>query len=140
MDSAAEGGAKQRLGGRDSNPDSQDQNLMSCRWTTPQRDFIVRHHDRREPARHTPRACARLGGGAAGGGDAEHAHRLQAEAELLAAVAGADVQAGELAHALEAVVDRVAVGEQALRGAGDVAVGVEERLDRRTSSVSYCSS
>ena len=26
-----------RLGGRDSNPDSQDQNLMSCRWTTPQR-------------------------------------------------------------------------------------------------------
>jgi hypothetical protein len=24
------------LGGRDSNPDSQDQNLMSCHWTTPQ--------------------------------------------------------------------------------------------------------
>ena len=25
-----------KLGGRDSNPDSQDQNLMSCHWTTPQ--------------------------------------------------------------------------------------------------------
>ena len=28
--------AAARLGGRDSNPDSQDQNLMSCHWTTPQ--------------------------------------------------------------------------------------------------------
>ena len=41
-----------------------------------------------------------------------------------------DVEAGELAHALEAVVDRVAVGEQALRGARDVAVGVEKGLQR----------
>jgi len=31
---------------------------------------------------------------------------------------------------LEAVADRVAVGEEALGGAGDVAVGLEERLDR----------
>jgi hypothetical protein len=29
-------GRNSQLGGRDSNPDSQDQNLMSCHWTTPQ--------------------------------------------------------------------------------------------------------
>ena len=83
------------------------------------------------PPRDAPAAGAGLGGGAAGGGDAEHAHRLEAEAELLAAVAGADVEAAELADALEAVADRVAVREEALGGAGDVAVGVEEGLDGR---------
>src|SRR3954468_19652342 len=62
-------------------------------------------------------------------GDAEDPHRLQPEAQLLAAVRRADVQAGELADALEAVPDRVAVREEPLRGPGDVAVGVEERLD-----------
>src|SRR6478752_9870502 len=55
--------------------------------------------------RHAPRAGAVLGGGAAGGGDAKHAHRLQAETELLAAVARAHVEPGELAHALKPVVD-----------------------------------
>ena len=64
-------------------------------------------------------------------GDPEHAHRLQPEAELLAPVARADVEPAQLAHALQAVVDRVAVGEQPLRGAGDVAVGLQERLERR---------
>ncbi len=63
--------------------------------------------------------------------DSQHAHGLEAQAELLAPVGGADVEPRELAHALEAVADRVAVREEALRGAGDVAVGVEERLDRR---------
>ena len=36
----------------------------------------------------------------------------------------------EVAHALEPVADRVAVGVQPRGGAGDVAVGVEERLER----------
>ncbi len=40
-----------RLGGRDSNPDSQDQNLVSCHWTTPQgaRHILARQ----SPARRT---------------------------------------------------------------------------------------
>ena len=41
-----------------------------------------------------------------------------------------DVEPGEVAHALEPVAHGVAVREQALGGAGDVAVGVEERLER----------
>ncbi len=45
-----------------------------------------------------------------------------------AAVAGADVQSRQLAHALQAVVDGVAMGEQPLGGAGDVAVGLQEGL------------
>src|SRR6202167_1887222 len=125
------------LGGRDSNPDSQDQNLVSCRWTTPQRagHILARRADLRSRAPrgapwHAPAFRARLRGGAARGGDAEHAHRLQTEAELLAAVAGADVEARELAHALEPVVDRVAVREQSLCGAGDVAVRLEKGLER----------
>src|SRR4051794_36560654 len=55
-------------------------------------------------------ARALLRRGAATGRDAQHAHRLEAEAELLATVGGADVQAGELADALEAVADGVAGG------------------------------
>ena len=74
-------------------------------------------------------AGARFGRRAAAVGDAEHAHRLEPERELLAAVGRADVEPGELPHALEAVADRVAVGEQPLGGAGDVAVGLEEGLD-----------
>ena len=66
---------------------------------------------------------------AAGGLDAEDAHRLQAEAELLAALGGAQVVAAELADALEPVADRVAVGEEGLGGRGDVAVVVEVGLD-----------
>src|SRR6185312_9296045 len=72
---------------------------------------------------------AGLRGRSAGGRDAEHAHRLQAEAELLAAVGGGDVEPGQVAYALEPIADRVSVREEALRGAGDVAVGVEERLE-----------
>ena len=77
--------------------------------------------------------CSRgpeLVGGAAGRGDAEHAHRLEAEREALAAVGRADVELGQLADAVEAVADRVAVGEEALGGPGDAAVGVEEGLER----------
>ncbi len=40
-----------RLGGRDSNPDSQDQNLMSCHWTTPQGDPHRRTRARAASAR-----------------------------------------------------------------------------------------
>ena len=46
----------------------------------------------------------------------------------------------QLAHPLEPVADRVAVGEEPPGGLGDVAVGVQEGLERATSSVSYCSS
>ena len=81
-------------------------------------------------ARDAAAAGAGLGRGPARRGDAEHAHRLQAEAELLAAVGRGDVEAGEVAHALEPVADRVAVREEPRGGAGDVAVGVEERLER----------
>ena len=62
-------------------------------------------------------------------GDAEHAHRLQAEAELLAALGRRDVVAAELLDPLEAVADRVAVGEELFGGGGDVAVVVEIGLD-----------
>ena len=62
--------------------------------------------------------------------EAEHAHRFEAEAEALAAVAGADVEAAQLAYPVEAVADRVAVGEEAFGGPGDVAIGLEERLER----------
>src|SRR5829696_5847800 len=44
---------------------------------------------------------------------AKHAHRLEAQAEPLATVARADVEGGQLAHALEPVADGVPVGEQA---------------------------
>ena len=81
-------------------------------------------------AAHAAAAGAGLGGRAARGGDAEHAHRLQAEAELLAAVGGGDVEPGQVLHALEPVADRVAVRVEPGGGAGDVAVGVEERLER----------
>ena len=67
-----------------------------------------------------------LGGRPARRGDPEHAHRLQAERELLATVAGADVEPAQLAHALEAVADGVAVREEALGGLGDVPVAVQE--------------
>src|SRR5689334_24289557 len=63
-------------------------------------------------------------------GDAEYAHRLQAEAEALAAVGRGDVEAAQLLHALEPVADRVAVRVELLGGLRDVAVGLEERLER----------
>ena len=68
--------------------------------------------------------------GPPGADDAEHAHRLEAEREALAAVGRGHVERGQLLHALEPVADRVAVGEEALGGPRDVAVGVEERLER----------
>src|SRR2546421_3234752 len=81
-----------------------------------------------------PRDATALGAGlerrARGGRDAEHAHRLEPEAQLLAPVARADVVAGELAYPLQAVVDRVAVREQPLRGTGDIAVGLQKGLER----------
>ena len=64
-------------------------------------------------ARHATALGTRLARGAARRGDPEHAHRLQAERQLLAAVGRGDVEAGELAHALEPVADRVAVGDRA---------------------------
>src|SRR5690242_19953610 len=54
--------------------------------------------------------------------DPQDPHRLEAQRQLLAAVGGGDVQAGQLPHALEPVADRVAVGERA--GGGGVHVGV----------------
>src|SRR5829696_8796076 len=74
---------------------------------------------------------ARLQGWASRRGYAEDSHRLQAEAQLLATLGGGDVVAAELADALEAVADRVAVGEELFGGCGDVAVVAEVGLDRR---------
>src|SRR4051794_23140167 len=69
-------------------------------------------------ARTGPQARRRDGVAAAFGRvlprDAEHAHRLEAEREALAPVAGADVEAGQLAHALKSVTNRVAMGEERL--------------------------
>src|SRR3954447_24939118 len=48
----------------------------------------------------------------------------------LAAVCGTNIEPGELLHALEPVAHGVAVGVEALGGLGDVAVGVEERVER----------
>src|SRR3954447_11483939 len=67
-----------------------------------------------------PAARARLGGGAARGDDAEHAHRLPPEAELLAAVGRRDVEPGQVLRALEPVAHGVTVRVQARRGPGDV--------------------
>src|ERR1700761_6144261 len=80
--------------------------------------------------RHLAAAGARLERRAAGRGDAEDAHRFEPEAELLAALGRGDVVAAELAHALQPVADRVAVGEELFGGRGDVAVVVEVGLDR----------
>src|SRR5829696_1299045 len=77
-------------------------------------------------APHAAGARARLAGGALRRGDAEHAHRLEPEAEALAAVRRADVEAGEVAHPLEAVAHGVAVRVQPRRGARHVAVALEE--------------
>src|SRR4051812_18599383 len=73
---------------------------------------------------------ARLRGRALRRRDAQHAHRLQPEAEPLAAVGGGDVEAGQLAYALEPVADRVPVREELLGSLGDVAVRLQERLER----------
>src|SRR3712207_7086314 len=54
---------------------------------------------------------------------------LQAQAQLLAPVRRRDVEARQLADALEPVADRVAVREELRGRPGDVAVRVEERLD-----------
>ncbi len=76
----------------------------------------------------------RLGPGlhrrAPGGRYAEDAHRLEAEAQLLAADRGGDVMPAELLRPLQPVADRVAVREQLLGGGGNVAVVVEVGLDR----------
>ena len=48
----------------------------------------------------------------------------------LAAVGRRDVEAAQLLHALEPVADRVAVGEELRGRLRDVAVGLEERLER----------
>src|SRR5271167_3433327 len=76
-------------------------------------------------ARHLARLGAGLHGRAAGRGYAEDPHRLEAKAELLAAPGGRDVVATKLLDPLEAVADRVAVGEELFGGGGDVAVVVE---------------
>ena len=51
------------------------------------------------------------------------------EAEALAAVGRAHVEAAQLAHAVEPVANGVAVGEELLGGVRHVAVGGEERLE-----------
>src|SRR5439155_494048 len=61
---------------------------------------------------------------------AHRGQRLRPVAQLVATIARAHVVAGELAHALQAVVDGVAVGEQPLGGAGDVPVSLQEGLQR----------
>src|SRR5215475_12393248 len=66
--------------------------------------------------RHSAAFGARLMRRAARRGDAEDAHGFEAEAELLAALGGGDVMAAELFHPLQPVADRVAVGEELLRG------------------------
>ena len=55
---------------------------------------------------------------------------LQPEREALATVGRGDVERGQLAHPLEPVADRVAMGEEAFGRASDVAVGVEEGFER----------
>ena len=102
---------------------------MLAKYTTPDRGP--------EGTQSSPRRADLAAAGAglerrtAGGGDAEHAHRFEAEAELLAALGRGDVVAAELAHPLQPVADRVAVGEELFGGGGDVAVVVEVGLDRR---------
>src|SRR5947208_14950804 len=73
---------------------------------------------------------ARLADGALRRHDAQHLHRLEAESELLAPVGGSDVEPRQLLDPLEAIANGMAVREQLLRGAGDVAVRVEEGLER----------
>src|SRR3954468_2672746 len=85
---------------------------------------------RSAPPRNPPAAGARLAGRGAAVRNAHHTHAPEAQAELLAPVGRADVEPGQLAHAFQAVTHRVAVRVQALRRAGDVAVRIEERLDR----------
>src|SRR5680860_1646544 len=80
-------------------------------------------------ARNLAAPGTRFLGRAAGRGDAQHSHRLEAEAELLAALGGGDVVAAEVAYALEAVADRVAMGEELFGGGGDVAVVCQVGLD-----------
>ena len=80
--------------------------------------------------RHAACFAALLVGWAAWRDYAQDAHRLQSQREAFAAVGGGDVEGGQLLHALQAVADRVAVGEELLGGPGDVAVGVQEGLER----------
>src|SRR3954447_20868917 len=82
------------------------------------------------PAPHAAGGRAGLARRAPGRGDAEDAHRLEPEAEALAAVGRAHVEAGEVAHALEPVADGVAVGVEPLRRARHIAVALEEGLER----------
>src|SRR5688572_16855281 len=71
---------------------------------------------------HLAASCPRFHRGAPRWRDAKDAHRLEAQAKLLAALGRGDVVAAEIAHALEAVADRVAMGEHRLGGGGHVAV------------------
>ena len=103
---------------------------------TPLPNGVERRYQRRGPAsgpspRGTrPASAPRSWAGPPGAGMPSTRIALRPSDEALAAVGRADVEAAQLAHALEAVADRVAVGEELLGGAGDVAVGVEERLER----------
>src|SRR5690349_3581821 len=69
-------------------------------------------------ARAGPKASGRNGVSAVLGrllaSDTEHSHGLEAERQPLATVAGADVESGEFADALEPVPDGVAVHEERL--------------------------
>ena len=64
-----------------------------------------RHDLMVKPSILVPRHAAALGAGLVGGADrstdAEHPHRLQAEAQLLASLGGGDVVPAEVAGALE---------------------------------------
>ena len=71
---------------------------------------------RRPGGRPCPPRC-RARGRAERRGDAEHAHRLQPQAQLLAPLGRGDVVAAQLLGPLQAVADRVAVGEELLGGA-----------------------
>src|SRR3954447_26305373 len=65
--------------------------------------------------RHPPGLGAALVRRTARRGDAQHPHRLEAQREALAAVGRAHVEPGQLPDAVQAVADRVAVGEELLR-------------------------
>src|SRR6187402_65316 len=81
------------------------------------------------PPRHLAGLRARLGHRWARCADTQHPHRLESEAQPLAAIGRADVEAGQLAHALEPVADRVPVGEELLARRRHRAVAGEECLE-----------
>src|ERR1700761_5943841 len=91
--------------GKDSNPLFQDQNLTCWPITPPRTGFAAYSVLARTGDLAT--AGTRLERRAAGRGDPQHAHRFEAEAELLAAFGRGDVVAAELPHALQPVADRM---------------------------------